>query len=256
MSDFNKHIQEVHQYLEGHDGTELVCPSSVEDLREGLPVQVGPGSNPGIILRSDMFAELGNPAVGSTSFIIWTEDNDLVNDGRITVIGPDIPQSEGCSLPFAQVLMLGGKGISSELQEKIEEYQHISDHLEGYMVRSSSQSIWGRVSNEAAAKGFNLETLGRALMITMKTNVPEVDSMEIVFVTSNKEDLNPLSEIAAEVDNARKTIIKEIWKERGYDLECELDCNSCDSKVTCDDIKDILQTKSRLKKAQQSENQE
>jgi len=256
MSDFNEYIEKIREYLKGHDGKEVVCPSSVEDIRKGLPVQVGPGSNPGIILRSDTFVELGNPAEGSTGFIVWTEDHDLIRDGHITIIGPDIPQSEGKSLPFAQVLMLGGKDINTELQEKIEEYQHISDHLEGYMVRSSSQSIWGRVSRDVATKGFNLETLGRALMITMKSNMPEVDAMEIVFVTSSKEDLKPLSEIAAKVDDARKTIIKAVWKERGYDLDCDLDCNSCEYKVTCDDIRDIIQAKNKREKAQQSETEE
>ena len=252
MSDFNEYIEKVREYLQGHNGREFICPSSVEELRKGLPVQVGPGSNPGIILRSDMFAELGNPAEGSTGFILWTEDLALIRDGHVTVIGPDVPELEGSSQPFAQVMMLGGKNLNTELQEKIEEYQHISDHLEGYMVRSSSQSIWGRVSKDAAAKGFTLETLGKALMITMKTNMSEVDAMEIVFVTSSKEDLNLLSEIAVKVDDARKAIIKEVWKERGYDLDCDLDCNSCESKVTCDDIRDIIRTKDKMDREEES----
>ena len=252
MSTYDEHINKVEIYLQGHNGNELVCPSAVDELRQSLPVQVGPGSNPGIILRSDMFAELGNPAEGSAGFILWTEDSSLIHDGRITLIGPDIPDLEGASVPFAQVVMLGGKGLNTELQERIEEYQHISDHLEGYMVRSSSQSIWGRVSRDAVAKGFTLETLGKALMITMKANIPEIETMEIVLVTSSKEDVKQLGEIAAEVDTIRKTIIKEVWKERGYDLDCDLDCNSCESKATCDDIRDIIRAKAKKDKAETS----
>jgi len=255
MSDFNEYIEKVREYLQGHNGKEFVCLSSVEDIRKGLPVNLGPGSNPGIILRSDMFVELGNPAEGSAGFILWTEDNDLIRDGHISVIGPDIPELEGSSRPFAQVMMLGGKDLNTELQEKIEEYQHISDNLEGYMVRSSSQSIWGRVSKDAVAKGFNLEALGKALMITMKSNVPEVDAMEIIFVTSSKEDLKPLSEMAVKVDDARKAIIKAVWKERGYDLDCDLDCNSCEYKVTCDDIRDIIQAQKRKEKEDLTESE-
>lgn len=248
MSDFDEYVKKVREYLQGQEVKEFVCPSSVDELLVGLPVQVGPGSNPGIILRSDMFAELGNPAEGSTGFILWTEDPALIRDGHVTVIGPDIPELEGSSRPFAQVMMLGGKGLNTELQEKIEEYQHISDHLEGYMVRSSSQSVWGRVSRDAVAKGFTLETLSKALMITMKSNVPEVDAMEIVFVTSSKEDLKQLSEIALKVDDARKAIIKEVWKERGYDLDCDLDCSSCGSKTTCDDVRDIIRARDKKEK--------
>ncbi|NQT71365.1 MAG: hypothetical protein HQ553_01180 [Chloroflexi bacterium] len=240
MSKYDEHIENVDKYLRGRQVREFNCPPSVDDLKKDLPVQVGPRSNPGIILRSDMFAELGNPAEGSSGFIVWTEDTSLVRDGRITLIGPDIPDLEGASVPFGQVLMIAGEKLDTEVQERIEEYQHISDYLEGYMVRSSSQSIWGRVSKDSVAKGFNMEILGKALMINMKSNVPEIEAMEVVFVTSNKDDVKQLGEIAVEVDDVRKDIIKAVWKERGYDLDCDLDCNSCESKVTCDDIRDII----------------
>ena len=252
MSKYDEYIKKVDQYLQERQVREIKCPPSVEELKEDLPVQVGTGSNPGIILRSDTFAELGNPAEGSSGFIVWTEDTSLVHDGRIALIGPDIPDLEGASVPFGQVVILGGKGLNTELQEKIEEYQHISDHLEGYMVRSSSQSIWGRVSKDSVAKGFSMETLGKALMINMKSNVPEIEAMEVVFVTSNKDDVKQLGEIAAEVDDIRKVIIKEVWKERGYDLDCDLDCSSCESKVTCDDIRDIIRTKDKMDKEEEA----
>ena len=252
MSKYDEYIKKVDQYLQERQVREIKCPPSVEELKEDLPVQVGTGSNPGIILRSDTFAELGNPAEGSSGFIVWTEDTSLVHDGRIALIGPDIPDLEGASVPFGQVVILGGKGLNTELQEKIEEYQHISDHLEGYMVRSSSQSIWGRVSKDSVAKGFSMETLGKALMINMKSNVPEIEAMEVVFVTSNKDDVKQLGEIATEVDDIRKVIIKEVWKERGYDLDCDLDCSSCESKVTCDDIRDIIRTKDKMDKEEEA----
>lgn len=248
MSDYDESIGKVAEYLEsmrrnGRQVRETACPASVDELREGLPVQVGPGANPGIILRSDTFAELGNPAEGSTGLILWTENPSFVSNGRITLIGPDVPECEGGSVPFGQVLILAGTNLNAEHQEKIEEFQHISDHLEGYMVRSASRNIWGRVSNDAAAKGFTLETLGKALMITMKANVPEVESMEVIFVTSDRGDIRELDEIAVEAGDIRKEIIKDFWKARGYDLECDLDCTSCGSKTTCDDVRDMLRAR-------------
>jgi CO dehydrogenase/acetyl-CoA synthase beta subunit len=253
MSVFDEYIDKVSEYLEnirrdGRQIREFPCPSSVDELKEGLPVQVGPGVNPGIILRSDTFTELGNPAVGSSSLLMWTDNPSLVNDGKITLIGPDIPESDGASLLFGQVLMIGVKGVHDEIQERIEEYQHISDHLEGYMVRTSSQNVWGRVSKDAAGKGFTLETLGRALMVTMKSNVPEVEAMEVVFVTSSKEDIKQLDEIAAQVSDIRKDLIKEIWKARGYDLDCDFDCGSCMDQSTCDEIRKVIAARKKKTK--------
>jgi len=245
MSNFNEYIAKIREYLRGKEVKEIICPSGVEELLEGLPIHVGPGLNPGIILRSETFAELGNPVDGSTGFTLWTEDSALICDGRVSLIGPDIPELEGRSRPFAQVIVLGGKRLNAESQQRIEEYQHISDYVEGYMVRSSSRNVWGRISRQAAAKGFTLETLARALMIVIKSNIPEVETMEIVFVTTTRDDLWKLDEIAAGVEDVRKEIITGYWKERGYDLDCDLDCSSCTSKVTCDDIRDMIRSREK-----------
>ncbi|MFO8010747.1 MAG: hypothetical protein R6U89_08035 [Dehalococcoidia bacterium] len=254
MSSFDSYISRVNEYIDsmkelGRKVKEYDCPGSVEELEKDLPVQIGPGANPGIILRSNTFTELGNPAAGSSAFLLWTEEPSLVRDGRITIIGPDIPESPGLSLPFGQILLMAGRELDPNKQEGMELCQHISDYLEGYMVRSSTQNIWGRVSKDAAARGFTLQTLGKALMIVMKKGVPEIESMEIVFVTSGREDLKPLEEIAGEVAGIRKDIIREFWKSQGYDLECDLDCHSCNDKEVCDDIKEMLRARWEKKQA-------
>ena len=255
MSIYDDFIRQISLFREERQGREFDGSASVEELKKSLPVQVGPGANPGIILRSDTYAELGNPTEGSMACILWTEDPSLIRDGKITLIGPDVSKEEGASRPFGQVLMVAGKNLNNESQEKIEEYQHISDHLEGYMVRSSAQNIWGRVSKGAIAKGFSLETLGKALLITMKANISDIEAMEVLFVTSSKEDVKFLGDLAENVNTIRKSIIKEVWKERGYDLDCDLDCNSCDNKVTCDDIRDMILTRKKREEAEAAESE-
>ena len=56
--------------------------------------------------------------------------------------------------------------------------------------------MWSRVSKNAAEKGFCFETLGRALMAIFKSDMPKVQAVEILFVTSSKEDLEQLDNIA------------------------------------------------------------
>ncbi len=85
-------------------------PRLSASLKKGLPVSVGPKASSGIILRGDTFVELGNPDIGSSAFVLWTDKTTLIRDGSITLIGPDIPESAGASLPFGQVLMVGGTG--------------------------------------------------------------------------------------------------------------------------------------------------
>ncbi len=255
MAIFDAQFRRVAEYVEelralGRPSREFTVAGSVAALTDGLPIRVGPGANPKIILRSDTFVELGEPAAGSCALVLWTETPTLIRDGRIRLIGPDIPHAGGASLPFGQILLVGGTDLSAEEHQSLGQTQYVADQIEGYMVRSTSRNIWSRISNEAAAKGFCFETLGRALMAIYKTSVAKVQAMEAVFVTSGKDDVLQLNDIAREVRDIGADIVKEHWKARGYDLDCDLDCRSCHDKDVCDDVRKIIAT--RLKKEREA----
>ncbi len=216
-----------------------------EGLTEGLPVRVGPGANAKIILRGDTFVELGNPAVGSCAFVLWTNATSVIRNARITVIGPDIQESAGASLPFGQVILAGGRDLGPDAHQALNQAQYVADWVEGYMVRSSSRHIWSRVSNAAAAKGFGFETLGRALMTIFRSKVPQIETMETVFITASRDDVVGLNDIATETRDIGADLVKEHWKARGYDLDCDLDCRSCHDKDVCDDVRKIIAARLR-----------
>lgn len=245
MTTFDEQIGTVGAFVDemrakGRPARVFTCPLSVPALEDGLPVRVGPGANPGIILRGDTFVELGNPSAGSCAFVLWTTTPSLIGDGRITLIGPDIQEVPGGSLPFGQVLLVGGRELDAEAHQSVGQAQYVADQIEGYMVKSSSRSMWSRVSTDAGAKGFCFETLGRALMAIYRSTVAKVEAMEIVFVTSGKEDVVRLGGIASQVHDIGAEIVKEHWKAKGYDLDCDLDCRSCHDKAVCDDIRQVI----------------
>ncbi len=242
---FDEYIEKVSHCIEEMRGAGAAIavfdrPGSPDQLREGLPVEVGPNANPGIILRGDTFLELGNPQAGSCAALLWTGRPSLVRDGRITLLGPDIQESAEASLPFAQIVMVGGEGLEQEDHEKLQQAQHVSDQIEGYMVRSASQSLWSRVSKDAAAKGFDFETLGTALIGLVKGGVPKVSAVEVLFVTTSKEDVKRLDEVVSGTKEIGREILKETWKARGYDLDCDFDCDSCTDQEVCDEIRDVI----------------
>ncbi|MBW2713477.1 MAG: hypothetical protein JRC77_06965, partial [Deltaproteobacteria bacterium] len=206
------------------------------------PVKIGVKANRGIILRGDTFLELGNPEQGSTSHLLWTTRPSMLSDGKMTLIGPDIPESQGGSLPFGQVLLVAGPNLTAADHERLRDAQHVGDHIDGYMVRSTSDHIWSRVSKEAGTKGFDFETLGRALMSLVKSKVSAVTRMEVLFITSSKQDVKRLDPIVQETRSIGREMIKETWKERGFDIDCEIDCASCHDQEVCDDIRDIVHT--------------
>jgi len=67
----------------------------------------------------------------------------------------------------------------------------------------------------------------------------------VVFVTTAREDVLALNEIAREVQEVGTKLVKEHWKARGYDLDCDLDCRSCSEKAVCDDIRKVIAAKVR-----------
>jgi len=253
MSIYDAYIPKIAEYVtdlqaRGRQIREFRCPSDASQLLEGLPVRVGPGASQGIILRSDTFAEIGNPEAGSAAFLLWTDNPSLVSNGKITLIGPDIPESPDASLPFGQVLIVAGSGLTEKDHQTLEHTQFVADRIEGYMIRSVAQVVWSRVGKEAAAKGFCFETLGRALMSIFKTDVSKVQAMEMLFVTSSKDDLEPLSIVGAQVNKIFKSMLKEDWKARGFDVyECAsgYDCKACPDQPVCDDIKEVIKVRKR-----------
>jgi CO dehydrogenase/acetyl-CoA synthase beta subunit len=253
MAVFDAHIREVRRYVaaaqaEGKAVRRFAAPTAPGDLAIGLPIRVGPAANPGIILRSDTFVELGSPDAGSCALVLWTDTPSLIEDGRITLIGPDIPEAPNASLPFGQIVMVGGTGLGTEAYLSLGQAQVVADQIEGYMVRSSSRSIWSRVSKDAAGRGFCFETLGRALMMLVKSSGAKVETMEVVFVTVAKADVLRLNDIATPVREREQEMIKEHWKARGYDLDCDLHCGSCADKSVCDDIQKMLAARLRKDK--------
>jgi CO dehydrogenase/acetyl-CoA synthase beta subunit len=253
MSVFDAYIQKVVEYVEalrtkGLETKEFTCLEPPEQIKDGLPVQVGANAHRGIILRSDTYLELGNPLAGSCAFVLWTEQPSLVNDGKVTLLGPDIPESADGSLPFAQILIVGGEELSDRDHESLIQHQYVSDRIEGYMIKSAPDRVWSRVSKDAAEKGFDFETLGKALMGIVKSEASRVQAMEIVFVTTSKEDVQGLANIAQQIRKISKDIVKENWKIRGYDIECASDCSSCGEKVVCDDIREVISVKKRKKR--------
>ncbi|MGQ9720749.1 MAG: hypothetical protein ACUVXA_05440 [Candidatus Jordarchaeum sp.] len=237
MEIFDLMIEELRQRIEnwkeqGRKVREKQCSTSVENLKGSLPIS----KQPGIILKEDTFVELGNPKTASAALVLWTKNLELVRDGKITIVGPDIPESEG-NLPFAQILIAQTKGLEPEDYRLLSRNQY-NLNLEGYMLRAvpQRQRVWSRVSREAVERGFTLETLGRALMVSLKENPPVAEAVEVIFVTSGEEDVR---ELGAITEKAWRTATP-VKSTPAYD------CTNCENEEICDEIWRMLQLRRGL----------
>ena len=184
-----------------------------------------------IVLSEDTWLELGNPKTNSTAPVLVTESLDLVHDGAITLVGPDIPEIRG-SLPFAQILLIASDQLQEEDYRKINSFQYELE-LRGYMIKAipSSLNIWSRVSEESVGEGFSFEVLGRAIVDRYKSTF-DIPSMEVVFVTSSEEDVEELEELRHKVTRILSAMNKMIE-------ELSFDCSSCEYLDVCGDVRQL-----------------
>ena len=105
-------------------------------------------------------------------------------------------------------------------------------------------------SAAAAAKGFDFTTLGQALMALYRQNCPDIEALEIVFVTVNAAAVRELGGIAAQIQKITREMVKENWAIKGYDIDCANDCSSCGDKIVCDDIREVLKIRTEESKEQ------
>ncbi len=230
-------------------GRQVKDLSSIARFPDPLPFKVGPGAGTGLVMKQETFLELGSPTTGSCAFVLYSEQTSLVQDGRIRVIGPDIQESSSGVVPFGQVIIAGGEALTEADYQELLESQYVGDQIEGFMVKSTPGRVWCRVSTEVARRGFSFDFLGLALMKLVKSQIPKVTAAELLFVTSDKADLQPLYEIGATVSQVAQAIKERRWKERGIDIsDCAFGghCGLCPDKTVCTEVKKMAHNRRLL----------
>ena len=228
MELFEQTFTDIRNYIEGKK-----CQSWTATQRKNLWPS-GKGRN--VVLSDEMGVELGNPQMNSVSCLIWTEKPDLVSDGKISLIGPDVKESNGKSLPFGKIVLVGVSGFDEEsTYDKYKEMEAVrySLDLKGYMIRAVSQyqREWSRISKEALENAFSFDILGGALREEyLKKSF--VHAVEFLFVTSSAEDIGQLQEITKNVGRTISALNKML-------SEIDPDCDECEYNDVCDEVDEL-----------------
>jgi CO dehydrogenase/acetyl-CoA synthase beta subunit len=201
------------------------------------------GGGRNIVLREDLGLDLGSPEKESVSCLLWTEDLGRITDGRITLVGPDFPESLGHSLPFGKVVLAGVTGFDEDNaydRHKDMDYLRYSLDLKGFMLRAVSQFMreWCRISTTALHDGFNAHILGSALIHLFRSQ-PFVQSVEVLYITSSTADVLKLKEITAPAE-------KIIGAMNKMASEMDFDCAECDYQEVCDEATELKAMREKL----------
>jgi len=173
-----------------------------------IPVDVGVIYEGERIRRNDMQVELGGPNVKQKFELAKVKPMDEIEDGKITIIGPDIKDmKEGGAYPLGILVEAAGSKLDQGLEGVIERRIHgYLNYIEGFMHLNQRYDIWIRLGKKSFQKGLNsFELIGKVLYRLFKTELPIIEKAQITFITdpAKLDEMYPEALAAYEARDAK-----------------------------------------------------
>lgn len=201
-----------------------------------------------IILKEETKLELGGIDKKSFSLIYPSNELDHIQDGVITLIGPEINDISDQSIDFGIFILIGSKKINEKDFDALRHLSFISSGIEGFMIRTIPRRFWCRIS-ENVIKKFSFEFLGKAIIYLYKQEFKElITTMEIILINSYPDLIDEFIEVSSDIrkyiDSKWKDKIEK-WKKR-IDCDYDWECDDCLYYDTCEVVKEVLEERSKI----------
>jgi len=153
---------------------------------QDIPVDVGVVYEGERIRFKDTQVEFGGERIDTKFELARVKELDEIEDGKISIIGPDIKDVPiGSSHPLGILVEVAGKQLEEGLEGVIERRIHAyCNYIEGFMHLNQRYDIWLRLSKKSFAKGFNsLVYVGKVMERLFKSELPIIEKIQITFIT-------------------------------------------------------------------------
>jgi len=193
---------------------------------EGIPVDVGLIYEGERIRKDNMHADLAGPKSFGAE-LVRVADMDKVEDRKVVLVGPDIrDMQEGKAYPCGIFVEVAGSTLEEDLEGVFERRIHeFSNYIQGFMHLNSRDTIWCRVSREAAKKGLSLRHVGAVLIELFKANWSMIEKMQVSIYTG-AEGVKKFMEEARKVFQKRDDRLRGLKDE---DVNVFYGCALCQS---------------------------
>lgn len=193
-----------------------------------IPVDVSLAHAGERIRKNDVYVELGGPDIKEKFELVKVRQNDQVNDGAVTVIGPDIADMEPSkNYPIGIMIEIAGPELETDFEGVIERRIHeYANYIEGFMHLNQRYDIWARLSKKAFNRGFTTLTyVGKVLEQLLKNEFPIIERMQITFYT-DAEKISPAYAEAKSAYEARDARARGLTDD---DVQVFYGCALCQS---------------------------
>ncbi|MDY6930508.1 MAG: CO dehydrogenase/CO-methylating acetyl-CoA synthase complex subunit beta [Halobacteriota archaeon] len=196
-------------------------------MAEEFPFDINPMYEGERIRKGDMHVELGGPEKPGFE-LVQSAEMDEVEDGKFTLIGPDLTEmEEGSKVAYAMIYKIAGAQIERDLEGIVERRNHdFQNYIQGYMHLNQRYDVWNRISKDAVAKGLtSLEMIANATMKLFKGEMPFLEKVEAIYITDEDEVLSRLEE-AKGIYDYRDARTRDLHDE---DVDMFYSCTLCQS---------------------------
>ncbi|MBY9008561.1 MAG: hypothetical protein KGD74_01685 [Candidatus Lokiarchaeota archaeon] len=225
------------------------CDSNQINLVTNSRIAIGMDDHKEIILEEETGLELGGVNRKSFSIIFPINDAQLIEHGKITLLGREINKILDTNIDFGMMLLIG---INNGTDKEIDELRHlnfISNSIEGFSIRTIPRRFWCRISTSALKKGFSFESLGNAIISLYKLKFKGlIKSLEVIFINSYQDSIEQFivhsSDIRSKLKDKWKNKIEE-WRKR---IDCDYDwgCEICPYREECYNVKQVLVSREEI----------
>jgi len=247
-------VQKIRDFLkqEQNSGKLLFSYQSLLNQNNSLinsKIKIGLNEYNEIILEEETGLELGGMNRKSFSMVIPINSSNLIDHGKITLLGREVNKISEPDIDFGIILLLELYDNLDNDEDELRQLNFISSGIEGFSIRTIPRRFWCRISKSALQKGFSFEFLGNAIIYLYKQKFKEVvKSIEVIFINSYPSSIEQFivlsSDILSKVKEKWKKKIDE-WRKR---IDCDYDwgCEICPYQEECYYVKQVLVSREEI----------
>ncbi len=192
-----------------------------------LPVDVGVVFEGERVRWKDTRIEYGGPRVEQKFELCKVVDPDSIEDERVIVRGPDIPDTEPqTSHELGILIEMAGEKLERDLEAVFERRVHeFTNFISGAMHLNQRYDIHIRISKKTGNKGFTLKDWGNGFIALYKATFPIIEKIQITFYT-DPQALEELYSSALDTYSQRDARARELKDE---EIDTFYGCVLCQS---------------------------
>ena len=192
-----------------------------------IPCAFGPAFEGERVRGADLYCQAGGGKTQCSEYLTMAAMKEI-EDGKVTVIGPDITDfKEGDAFPMAIYMQVAGREFQEDFEPILErQTHHLINYIQGVMHIGQRDIAWVRISKAAVEKGFTLKDIGVVLHAKFHQDFGKImDKVEVTIYT-NKADVD---KVTAEAKSAYKKRDERVETMTDEDVETFYSCTLCQS---------------------------